>query len=98
MDAKELQDELLDAIREYQAERNVPLDALTENTRPVLDLHDFDSMNGVELTCKLQERLGINDLGDNVCLDRTGKRALRIKEIAKQLCEFTIKDKSNGKK
>ena len=54
-----------------------------DTDRPILDYSGFDSQCGIEVTVELEQSLGINDLGDNIFVEGTGKslRARCLRDI-----------------
>ena len=60
---------------------------VTGNTCPIGDLDGFDSLNGVEASVELSERLGIDLPGVNAFVNEEGSRALKISEIACNICK-----------
>ncbi len=61
---------------------------IREDTRPIGDLDQFDSLNGVEATVELSDRLGV-DLGVvNAFVNEDAAKALTVSEIADGICRL----------
>jgi len=75
----------LTEIQEISAREKVPIN---DNTIPIGELPEFDSMNGVEFASMIDEVLSIGDVG-NLCASKDGKRALKVREIADRIIEIT---------
>jgi acyl carrier protein len=52
------------------------------NTRPVTDIPGFDSLNGVEVTVEVIDRIKLDLAFNNVFVDETKKKALTIQQAA----------------
>lgn len=57
----------------------------SDEDKPIGDYDGFDSQCGLEVTVEIEARLGIPDLGNNVFIKGSGKRA-----AAKTLSEIVI--------
>lgn len=68
---------------------------ITGTTCPIGDLPDFDSLNGVEASVAIENRLGIQLAEVNIFVDQDGSRALTVLEIASNVCA-AAGSKSNG--
>lgn len=78
------------AVVDLQKANNRNVDVITPNTRPIGDLDDFDSHNGLELTCALAADYGVDTpLDENMFLDERN-RPLTIQEIAERLNKFIV--------
>ncbi len=77
--------EKIEEIQEIGDREKVPI---SDNTIPIGDLPEFDSMNGVEFASMIDEGLSIGDVG-NLCASKDGKRALTVGEIADRILEIT---------
>ena len=55
---------------------------ISQSTCPIGDLVDFDSLNGVEATVELSDRLGIDIPGVNAFVNENETKALLVSEIA----------------
>ena len=62
---------------------------ISESTCPIGDLEQFDSLNGVEATVELSDRLGIDLPGINAFVNESGTKALTVSEIADGICNLT---------
>jgi len=63
--------------------------AITSSTRPVNDVPEFDSLNGVEATIEIMERLKIDLEFNNVLVDKA--TALTVEEAAQRLLPLVNK-------
>jgi acyl carrier protein len=88
MTRKELLEAVMSALRETQQLSGHADDiAISEATVPFSDLIDFDSLNAVEATVALEQRLG-RTLQENVFVDGKG-RPLSVRGVAERLLEST---------
>ena len=76
--------EKLTEIQEISDRKRIPI---SDNTIPIGELPEFDSMNGVEFAAMIDEVLSIGDVG-NLCASKDGKRALTVGEIADRILEI----------
>ena len=60
--------------------------AISGNTCPIGDLDAFDSLNGVEATIELSDRLGFELPGVNAFANEEGTKALTVLEVAANIC------------
>jgi acyl carrier protein len=72
--------ELVCTLQKISGREPVAIDA---NTKPVLDVPGFDSLNGVEVTVEVTDRLKIETDFNNVLVD--DDRALTIAQAAERL-------------
>ena len=83
---KEIRAAVIGVVREIQEMSGRELTSVTPETRPVGDLPGFDSLNGIEGTIMLSERLGISiPLDVNVFLNEQGDRVLAVEEICERV-------------
>ncbi len=75
-----------EVLAEIQASSGREPVAITGQTCPIGDLPDFDSLNGVEATVELADRLGVEIPGVNVFVNEKGTKALRVSEITDNIC------------
>ena len=75
----------LTAIQEIGDREKIPI---SDNTIPINELPEFDSMSGVDFASMIDKVLGIGDVG-NLCASKDGKRALTVGEIANRILELT---------
>jgi acyl carrier protein len=61
---------------------------ISGSTFPIGDLDQFDSLNGVEATVELSDRLGIDLPGVNAFVNEDGTKALTVSEIADGICKL----------
>ena len=77
--------ETLEEIQKISDREKVPI---SDNTIPIGELPEFDSMNGVEFASMIDKVLSIGDVG-NLCVSKDGKQALTVSEIADRILEIT---------
>ena len=87
---------LIDAVLAIQKMSGRKDVAMTASTRPLLDIPDFDSLNGVEATIETGGKLNFDIPFNNIFLNES-KRALSIKEAAVRLARcLPTKSKSTS--
>jgi acyl carrier protein len=80
---EKIQEIVLEVVCGIQEQSGRPLpEDVCDTLRPIGDFEGFDSINAVEVTVQLTERLGC-EIDGNAFVD--GRRALKIGEIAKRL-------------
>jgi len=67
---------------------------VTEATVPIGDLPDFDSLNGIEVTQLLEERLG-GPLPENLFTNETTRQPLSVGEVVDRLVSLAPSAKEN---
>lgn len=72
---------VIEAILDIQRESGWPAQAIGGQTCPITDLPGFDSLNCVEATMLVSERLGV-EIEILPLINRTSRKALSINEIA----------------
>jgi acyl carrier protein len=78
--------DVLTAIQEISGRERT---SISESTCPIGDLAQFDSLNGVEATVELSDRLGIDLPSVNALVNESGTKALTVSEIADGICKLT---------
>jgi acyl carrier protein len=82
MDRADIQKGIEEAIQEIQAESGREAIKLTLQTVVVNPAFGFDSLNGIEACCLVEQKLGIKiDDHRNIFLDRDEQRAATLAEI-----------------
>ena len=76
---------LLDVLTSIQQNSGRDMTAISGNNCPIGDLDGFDSLNGVEATVELADRLGIDISGTSVFVNDLGTKALSVTEVAERL-------------
>lgn len=77
---------IVEVLQEIQSIGGRPATPVNENTRPISDLPQFDSLNGVEATVELSSRLGCDLPQVNAFINDEGNSALAVSEIADAIC------------
>ena len=85
MEKSEIEKALIKIVSDLQILSGREEVAVTEDTTPLEDLPDFDSLNGVEATVDVLEQLGL-DVDFNNVFVKDGE-ALTIREAAVRLFE-----------
>lgn len=85
MDQSQLESVVISVIKEIQELSGRNHGEISSTTRPLADLENFDSLNAVEATIALGEKLGIDLNTNNMLIDEDGKTELNISEIAHRL-------------
>jgi hypothetical protein len=96
MTANSIRDAVLRALKEIQLLSGREWVPLTDTSRPISKLPGFDSPNGVEFTCLIEEYLNCEvPLDENLCvedLDGGHRRARTVGQIVARLEELvTVK-------
>lgn len=79
----------INRIQQLSGRAVVPI---VSNTRPIGDLPDFDSANGLELTCELAEYLVVEiPLDENILVSKDGSESLTVGDVAARLCALVNK-------
>ncbi|MDA8563900.1 hypothetical protein N9L06_05555 [Mariniblastus sp.] len=63
---------------------------ISATTCPIGDLDQFDSLNGVEATVEIADKLDVDLPGVSVFVNETGTRALNVSEIADVVCKAAM--------
>lgn len=83
---------LVDSINRIQQLSGRAIVPITNDTCPIGDLPDFDSANGLELTCELAEHLAVEiPLDENVLVSEVGNKSLTVGEVVVRLCALANK-------
>jgi acyl carrier protein len=83
MTIEEIQKIVLEVVCGIQEQSGRPLPEVVCGTlRPIGDFEGFDSLNSVEVTVQLTEKLGCEIDGNPFV---NGRRALKVDEVAKRL-------------
>jgi len=85
MNRAEIVSVLFDVLKSIQLDSGRESIPLYGSTCPIGDLDGFDSLNGVEATVELADRLGIEIAGATVFANEAGTKALSITEVAERL-------------
>lgn len=85
-----------EVLTEIQAISGRDPTRISESTCPIGDLDQFDSLNGVEATVELSDRLGIELPGVNAFVNESGTKALTVAEIADGIYKLTKGKESLG--
>lgn len=78
---------LIESLLEILRLSGQPEPEITQDTRPLVDLAGFGSLNDVELTTILSDRFRLDD-EIRICASDNGRRLLRIAEIVDRLLEL----------
>ena len=81
---------VIEVLQEYQKMSGRICGPIDESTFPITGLLGFDSLNGIEVTMEISHRLGIEIPDQNICVDKSGKRPLRVREIVSRICELKV--------
>lgn len=83
MTQSELEKMIIDVVCKIQQLSGREMITVTSDTRPVTELPGFDSLNGVEATIDVMDRLELDLVFNNVLVDDS--KALTVSEAAKRL-------------
>ena len=84
--------QVLDQLQKDSGRQAVRMSA---STCPIGDLEQFDSLNGVEATVEIADKLNVELPGVSVFVDETGTRALSVSEIADVVCAAALGESEN---
>lgn len=87
MDKDQVIKVITDVLADMQSTSGRKPATVTGNTCPIGDLDGFDSLNGVEASVELCDRLGVDLPGVNAFVNEQGTRALKVSEIASNICK-----------
>ncbi|MDZ4849709.1 MAG: hypothetical protein SGI77_10470 [Pirellulaceae bacterium] len=79
---------LQDVLQSIQQNSGRLAPPIQQGTCPIGDLSGFDSLNGVEATVELTDRLGVEFSGVSLFVNEMGTKALTISEIADRICKM----------
>ncbi len=95
MDLEQIKKIVLATICEIQEQSGRPLpEVCCDTLRPIGDFDGFDSLNAVEVTVQLTEKLGCEIDGNPFV---KGRRALKVEEVAKNLQQLVNKNGAKTK-
>jgi acyl carrier protein len=76
-------------LRTVQAASGLPCPPITDATKPIGDLANFDSLMAIEATVLLETELGVTLDNETPFISNTGKkRALTIAEVVNRVSEM----------
>ena len=87
MEKTEVVRKVVEVIGNVQQESGRTPPDLTADTYVYTEIDGFDSLNGVEATVILCERLGNAELADDLFLPEKGHRDISVGEIADRVCD-----------
>lgn len=76
---------LLDVLREAQDLSGHAWTDIGMEAKPIGALEGFDSLNGVEATVMIEQRLGCTLDVESIFVSEDGRKALTVREIAERL-------------
>lgn len=88
MDKAKVVNVITEVLTELQSISGRKLVPISGTTCPIGDLDGFDSLNGVEATVELSDRLGIDLPSVNGFVNEQGTKALTVSEIADRICKL----------
>ncbi len=95
MDLEQIKKIVLATICEIQEQSGRPLpEVCCDTLRPIGDFDGFASLNAVEVTVQLTEKLGCEIDGNPFV---KGRRALKVEEVAKNLQQLVNKNGAKTK-
>lgn len=77
---------LIELVKKIQLISGRPEAKIDGSTRPILDLPDFDSLNGVELTVEIADKIKFEPKFNNILAAED--KALSITEAAQRLLNY----------
>lgn len=87
---------IIDVLTDIQLTSGRAPTQISKDTCPISGLEQFDSLNGVEATVELSDRLDIDLPGVNAFMNDDGTQALTVSEIADSICKLTASKESLG--
>jgi len=77
-------------LQRIQEESGRPVVSIHTSTKPIGDLPEFDSQNGLEFSCAIEVEFGCSvPLDENLCVDDSGPRQPRtVRGIATRIAEI----------
>ncbi len=85
MTAAQIRDALIEGIQEIQTLSGRPDQDIDDETVPLDDLYEFDSLNAMEVTVRITDMCGINAEQLGHLFTDSGRR-LSVHEIVGRLC------------
>lgn len=86
---------VISVLEELQELSGRKSDGISLMTCPLTDLENFDSLNAVEATIDLEERLGMKLSTHNIFLAEDGKTPLNVSGIASRLAQPKCMDSAH---
>ena len=86
MKKEEVIKSVIQVLGQLQRDSGRKATSISSSTCPIGDLDQFDSLNGVEATVEIADKLGVELPGISVFVDESGTRALSVSEIADVVC------------
>src|SRR5438046_2617961 len=84
--------QIVEVLTEIQECSGRPVPVIGEDTYPMQDLEGFDSLNSVEATCMLSERLGF-EVDPKLLIPSRAGQIPCVREIVDRLCQITAKQR-----
>ena len=85
MNRDEVVNVLLDVLSTIQQNSGRNCVSINENMCPIGNLDGFDSLNGVEATVELVDRLGVEISGVSIFVNESGTNALSVSQVVERL-------------
>ena len=85
---------VIDVLTSVQKVSGREVGEITSSTCPIGDLDGFDSLNGVEASALLSDRIGFELPGVNAFVNEKGTNALSVNQIADAVCKATEETKA----
>lgn len=93
MTRKEVVEAVVDAVAEVQGISGRACPKITASTKPIGDVPGFDSLNALEATIVIMERLGVDvPEGTNIFVSEAGDSALSVNEVARCVTKIAQSD------
>lgn len=86
---------VIEVLGELQKDSGRKGNAIYASTCPIGDLDQFDSLNGVEATVELSNKLDMELPGVSVFVNESGTRPLSVSEIADVVCKAASGESEN---
>lgn len=87
MDRETVMKHVIQTVEKVQEISGRDIGTIDADTRPIGDAAGFDSLNAIEATVALLERLGHDLPDENLFISEDGNRSLTIAEVTDNLCE-----------
>ncbi len=95
MNRAEAVEAVVNVLASLQSISGRPAIEISERTCPIGDLEEFDSLNGVEATVELSDRLGVDLPGVNAFANESGTKALTVSDVADAICKLAAEKESS---